>query len=106
LEGKHLATLERIAANLPIPAGALRQGIVTTDRGDVYLFWGRGVDMKWYGGWCIDRGWRKMACTAEHGHRLSEKQVQQRMLDNAYIIAGMMEKRKLFDESAKFDGRP
>jgi hypothetical protein len=106
LEGKHLATLERIANNLPIPPGALRQGIVKTDRGDVYLAWGRAADRQWHGVWCLDRGWRKLARTVEHGWALTEATIKQRMLDDAYIIAGMMEKRKLFDESASFDGRP
>lgn len=106
MEGKHLATLERIANNLPIPPGALRQGIVKTDRGDIYLFWGRAVNQQWHGGWCLDRGWRSVAMVGEHGWGLREESVKQRLVDYAYKIAQMMDKRKLFDESAKFDGRP
>lgn len=106
MEGKNLATLERIAGNLPLPPGALRTGSVPTDLGDIMLAWGRGADMKWYGVWCLDHGWRSMARTCEHGWGLTEREVKQRMVDDAYVIAGMMDKRKLFDESARFDGRP
>lgn len=105
MEGKSLATLERIAGNLPLPPGALRTGSVKTDKGDVLLAWGRGADMKWYGVWCLDRGWRQIARTCEHGWGLSEANVKQRMVNDAYGIGLMMDKRKLFDPSAKFDGR-
>jgi hypothetical protein len=106
MEGTKLAILERIAGNLPLPAGALRTGSVPTDKGDVLLAWGRATNQQWYGVWCIDRGWRSMARTCEHGWALSEAEVKQRMLDDAYMIAGMMQTRKLFDESAKFSGKP
>jgi len=79
---------------------------VKTDRGDIYLAWGRAANKQWHGVWCIDRGWRSVAMVGEHGWALREEHVQQRLVDYAYKIAQMMDKRKLFDESAKFDGRP
>lgn len=102
MEGRNLAALERIAGNLPLPLGALRTGSVPTNHGEVMLAWGRAANQQWYGVWCIDRGWRSVARTCEHGWALSEAEVRQRMLDDAYMIAGMMDQRKLFDESAKF----
>ena len=104
MEGKNLATLERIAGNLPLPPGALQMGTVPTDRGQILLAWGRATNQQWHGVWCLDRGWRSVARTVEHGWALTEAQIKQRMVNDAYMIAGMLQDRKLFDESARFHG--
>ena len=102
MEGKRLAQFERIVANLPIVPGSLRTGTVPTNRGDILLAWGRSADQQWHGAWCIDRQWRAVARPCEHGWALKEPDVKQAMLNDAYMIASMMDERKLFDPSAKF----
>lgn len=100
-----LERLERIARNLPVMPGTMHLGKVETALGPVYLALGRGtgttyLPIAWYGVYAFDYGGHKgMGRLAEVSGRLSLKQAQQQLLDDAFWFMQEMEKRHMNDQS-------
>lgn len=98
METQDLATLERVANNLPVLPGTLRHGFVPTTSGDIYLAWGRSADKKWHGIACWSWNRRSVAICSEHGWALTEAQVQKRMFDYAHENAKLFVARGLHSD--------
>ena len=100
METQQLATLERIAANLPVLPGTLKHGFIPTVHGDIYIAWGRAGDRKWHSVACWSWNRRQVAVCGEHGWALTEKQVQKRAFDYAHTQAKLFMQRGLHDDAA------
>ena len=100
MDGDSLTRLERVARNTPI-VGALRMRSVETDFGTVYMAYGRAKDENWHAVW----GLRGIGRVCGFGYGLSEKQVQQNLLDDAAMFHEMADKREMWDKGFFGAGR-
>ena len=97
--------LERIARNLPIYPGTLRQGAVETKDGRIYIALGRGVGSEyppvaWHGVYAIEYGHDMGFARLGEAHgKLTLKQARQYFLDDADWFVQEFKKRDMHDES-------
>ena len=112
MEAAEFVRLERIAKNLPVWPGTLKLGYVETEHGPVYMAVGRGHTKEpgfgpvcWHGVYAINYGEIKgMARTAQIPGKVSLKEAQEVLVNDAFWFLEQMALRQMNDRSYNLAG--